>query len=188
MCIIHTVRYASCNHVHSYIELIHENAIYCPDQQVAHDGITKSQDKCSECVKTDQEPLRSMERDRKDDGLDLARIKTESMRVEDDGGEGRDFEENYFANGSQEHVPSDWDGSALWSSNGEWQLVQHRELERQKIASREDEMVIIDHEGEIANEPLHVVGESEWMIRGQILPRPIIPGDQEPNAEGTGLE
>jgi hypothetical protein len=187
MCITHTARYASCNHVHSYTELVHENAIYCPDQQVAHDGITKSQDKCPDCAKTDQERLRSMEGDRKDDGSDLCRTKTRSTRVED-GGEGLQFVEDYFADGSQAYVPRDWDGGAMWSSNEEWQLVQRREPERQEIAGREDEMVVVDHEGEVMNEPLHVVGESEWMTRGQILSRPITLGDQEPNTEGTGQE
>jgi hypothetical protein len=187
MCIIHTVRYASCNHVHSYAELVHENAIYCPDQQVAHDGITKSQDECPDCVKTDQERLRSMEGDRKDDGSDLCRAKKGSTRVED-GGEGLEFVEDYSADGSQAHVPRDWDGGAMWPSNEEWQLVQRREPERQEIAGREDEIVVVDHEGEVMNEPLHVVGESEWMARGQILPRPITPGDQEPNTEGPEQE
>src|SRR5271156_4692089 len=49
-------------------------------------------------------------------------------------------------------------------------------------------MVVVNHEGEAINEPLHVVGESEWMTRGQILPCPITPGDQEPNTEGTGQD
>jgi hypothetical protein len=159
MCIIHTVRYASCNHVHSYIELVHENAIYCPDQQVAHDGITKSQDECPDCVKVGQGWLRSMEGDRKDDGSDLCRAKTGSMRVED-GGDGLEFVEDSFAGGSQAHVPRDWDGGAMWLSNEEWQLVQHREPEWQEIAGREDEMVVVDHEGEVMNGPLHVAAEA----------------------------
>jgi hypothetical protein len=187
MCIVHTVRYAGCNHVHSYTELVHENAIYCRDQQVAHDGITKSQDKCPDCVRTDQELLRSIEGDRKDDGSDLRGAKTGSTRVEDESA-GPEFVEAYFADGSQAHVPRDWDGSAIWSSNEEWQLVQHQEPERQEIAGREDEVVVVDHEGEVVNEPLHVVGESEWMTRDQILPHPITPGDQEPNTEGAGQE
>ena len=187
MCIIHTVRYTSCNHVHSYTELVHENVIYCPDQQVAHDGITKSQDKCPDCVKTDQEQLRSMERDRKGDGSDPCGTKTGSTRVED-GGEGLEFVEDYFADGSQAHVPRDWDGSAMCSSTEEWQIVQRREPERQEIAGREDEMVVVNHEGEVMNEPLHVVGESEWMTRVQILPRPITPDDQKPNTEGREQE
>ena len=187
MCIVHTARYASCNHVHSYTELVHENAIYCPDQQVVHARITKSGDKCPDCVKTDQELLRSMEGDRKDDGLDLRRANTGSTRVEDDS-EGLDFVEDDFPNGSQLNVPRDLDSSAMWSSNGEWQLVQHQEPERQKVASREDKTVVVDRDWEVVNEPLHVVGESEWMTRGQILHRPIIPGDQDPNTDGTGRE
>ena len=187
MCIIHTVRYANCNHVHSYTSLVHENAIYCPDQQVAHDGITKSQDKCPDCVKTGQKRLHSMEGDRKDDGSDLCGTKTGSTRVED-GGEGLEVVEDNFADGSQAHVPRDWDGGAMLSSNEEWQLVQRREPEGQEIAGREDEMVVVDHEGEAMNESLHVVGESEWMTRGQILSRPISPSDQEPNTEETGQE
>lgn len=160
-------------------------AIYCPDQHVVHDGITKSKDKCLDCVKADQELLPSMEEDHKDDRSDLRRTHTGFTRVEDDG-KGPDFAEDCFANGSQAYVPRDCDGSAMWSSNEEWQLVQHRESERQQTIGREDEMVVVDHDGEIVNEPLHVVGESEWMIGSQILPRPTIPDDQELNTEGTG--
>jgi hypothetical protein len=125
-----------------------------------------------------------MEGDRKDDGSDLRRAKKGFTKVED-GGEGLGFAEDYSADGSQAHVPKDWDGGAMWSSNEEWQLVQHQESELQEIAGREDEMVVVNHEGEVMNEPLHVIGESGWMARGQILPRPITPGDQEPNMEGT---
>jgi hypothetical protein len=161
-------------------------AIYCPDQHVVHDGITKSKDKCPDCIKADQELLFLMEGGHKDDRSDLCRTNTGSTRVESDG-EGLDLEEDYHANGSLVYVPSDCDGSAMWSSNEEWQLVQHRELERQKIAGREDNMVV-DHDGEPVNEPLHMVGESEWMTRGRILPHPTIPGDQEPNTGGTEQE
>jgi hypothetical protein len=181
------VRYASCNHVHSYTKLIHEMAIYCPDQHVVHVGITKSKDKCPDCVKTDQELLLLIEGDHKDDSSDLCRTNTGSTRVEDDG-EGLDFVEGYHANGGLAYVPRDCDGNAMWSSNEEWQLVQHRVSEQQKIAGREDEMVVVDHDGELVNESLYVVGESEWMTRGQILPYLAIPSNQEPNTEGTEQE
>jgi hypothetical protein len=53
MCIVHTVKYAGCEHIHSYAKLVHADAAYCAHQRVLHDGTSTEQHKCPVCVKED---------------------------------------------------------------------------------------------------------------------------------------
>lgn len=53
MCIVHTVKYAGCEHIHSYAELVHADAAYCAHQQVLHDGTSTEQHKRPVCMKKD---------------------------------------------------------------------------------------------------------------------------------------
>ena len=50
MCVVHTIRFRTCSHVHSYTSLVHTDAFYCGDQRVVDDGISRDQAACPQCA------------------------------------------------------------------------------------------------------------------------------------------
>ena len=182
MCLVHIVRYAGCDHVHSYAEFVHEDAAYCPNQQVIHNGMAKEQDKCSDCIKKDRELSRAMKEcleAGQDDSSNSSGSKTGSEAATE-----LEFVENYFGGEPEARSVGGASGSGLAGSRQEWQLVQEADTKGHEIAGWEDEVVIFGY-GKEQSEGLDVDGESKWITLGQILPRTIGAG-QESNTNETG--
>ena len=129
MCVIHTASYAGCPHIHSYPEIVHENAIYCPDQQVIHNGTSRQQEKCPECVKKTQKPrlpsaprLETKRAPSADDNTNTQELREQLLGLDsgEDGApvvtDGLVFIENYFGNGkgSEEAESSQASGLVEW--------------------------------------------------------------------------
>ena len=132
MCIVHTARYAGCAHVHSYTELVHEDAIYCPNQQAIYDGVSTEQEKCPGCVKQDQELRRAMSEPVVRSGADVRSSSCGSVTGSDDRASGLEFVEDWFGSGAGEE---EWTRSSfrvrqnsLAESVEDWQLVDEADL------------------------------------------------------------
>jgi hypothetical protein len=212
MCVVHMVSYPGCRHIHSYAEIVHDNAIYCSNQEVIDDGTSKEQWKCPDCLKKDQELL-------SENTVQLGLAEVAKAHADCRRGAGRppvdglknnsssetrseaatelEFIDNYFGHGaetgtetgtkteSRDLGSSYGSGSGFADSRMEWEVVQEADGKGHEIAGLEDEVVVF-RRGKELHEVLAVDVASELISAGQLLPRAVERGEEELSVKETG--
>jgi hypothetical protein len=179
MCIVHMIKYTACKHTHSYAEIVHDDPIYCANQQVIDDGVSKERDKCPDCIQRDQTVLFAMREsagpgrprsdeanpgERRGQAADLeSQMGSESIVTD-----GLEFVENYVGDGPDTQDLGSSYGSGLADSRTEWQLVPEADIKENEIPGVEDEVVIVKY-GKDLREALAVDGETELVAQVQVL-------------------
>ena len=133
MCVTHTVRYLGCPHIHSYATVIHEDAAYCGNQQVIHDGFSRWNEKCPVCVSGEGDDISRLNDVKAsglsppdvDDGLGKSRARST-----------KEFE--ILPEHSAAHTGSGCPGKSVCSSasfdGGEWIVLRDGDLPGHNIA------------------------------------------------------